>query len=284
MRTNYTIDWFNFTVQKKQHTRMGNVDNRYIEHDRGMNGYAISLRFLDGRIENLSPNETRMGTQVIFSGSALANFEDMYRKSCDEVLEHYACLVGKSTRIDFAIDVRDSGLSFDDLETAILKNEIKCKVPRKKFEAYRNFGDGGWTIYIGRGSSHRFLRIYDKGAQMKKEEDWIRIELQCNVKTARRYHLGYVDSKNKPNYVKNVVNGFCEFYSVPIWKSIFSDGKMTISKPQDDGSKTLDWLYNNVAVFLGRYIAKYGDDVLDKFLSIVHDEKKKELDHIKGGK
>lgn len=259
---------------------MGNVDNRYILHERGMNGYTTSLRFLDGRIENTSPENPRMGTQVIFSGGALANFQDMYSKHVDNVLEHYACLEGKATRFDVAIDIHNSGLKYDDFKDAIVQNKVKCKVPRKKFEHYGNFADDGWTIYIGRGSKHRFMRIYNKGAESGTGGDWIRIELQCNVKTAERYHLGYVDSKNRANYVKKIINGFCCFYEMDKWREIMGDGKMTISKPQVDGSKTLEWLYDNVAVFLGRYIAKYGDDIMVKFMDIVNDEREKELKEI----
>lgn len=280
MKIQYTVDWFNFTVKNGKHTRMGNVDNRYIQHERGMNGYTTSLRFLDGRIENTSPENPVMGTQIIFSGSALANFQDMYSKHFDNVLEHYACLDGKATRFDVAIDVRNSGMTYDDFKDAIESNKVKCKVPRNKFEHYGNFGDDGWTIYIGRGSKHRYLRIYDKGAESKNGQDWVRIELQCNVKTAMRYHLAYVDSKNRSNYVKKIINGFCSFYEMEAWLTIFGEGKMTISKPQIDGSKTLEWLYDNVAVFLGRYIANYGDDIMVKFLDIVNDEREKELSQI----
>lgn len=279
MEVTYTIDWFSYTVKDGQHTRMGNVNNTYVD-GKGMNGYSSSLRFLDGRIENSNPDRLDMGTQVVFSGSALRNFSDMYSKSTDDVLSHYACLRGKCTRIDIAIDVRNSGLDFVALYNAIEAGEIKTKTPRSKIHYHRNFDDHGWTIYIGKKSKHRFMRIYHKGRESGTGEDWIRFELQCNTKTADRYFLGYVDASDKGKYVKSIVNGFIEFTDLEIWNKIVGDEKITISPPQEDGSKTLDWLYNSVAKFLGRYIAFHGDDVMIKFMNIVNDEREKALREI----
>lgn len=280
MKVSYTIDWFTFTVKQGQHTRMGNIDNGYVE-GRGMNGYTSSLRFLDGRIENSNPDRDDMGTQVIFSGSVLKNFVDMYKKSPDDVLEHYSCLDGKCTRIDFAIDIRNSGLEFDDFLNEIEKNRITTKTPRSKIHYHKGVGDKGWTIYIGKKSKHRFMRIYHKGHEQKTGEDWIRVELQCNVKTASRYHIGYVEASNKANYVLKVINGFISFDEMKAWHDIVGNEKIRLSEPQTDGSKTLEWIYNSVAPFLGRYIARYGDEILHKFLAIVSEERSKELEKIK---
>lgn len=280
MEVSYTIDWFTYTVNDGQHTRMGNVDNSYVD-GKGMNGYTSSLRFLDGRIENSNPSRMDMGTQVIFSGSVLTNFIDMYKKTPDDVLAHYACLLGKCTRLDIAIDVRNSGLKFDDIVMAIEKDQITTKVPRSKIHYHRGIVGQGWTVYIGKKSKHRFMRIYHKGIEQKTNEDWIRIELQCNVKTASRYHLGYVDAKIKGDYVKSVINGFISFDELDLWHEIMGDDKMTLSSPQKDGSKTLEWLFNSVAPFVGRYIARYGDDTLKRFMMIVREERKLELEKIK---
>ena len=125
------------------------------------------------------------------------------------------------------------------------------------------------------------MRIYHKGIEQKINEDWIRIELQCNVKTASRYHLGYVDAKNKSDYVKSVVNGFISFDKLNLWHEIMGNDKMILSAPQKDGSKTMEWLFNSVAPFLGRYIARYGSDTLERFLLLVEAEKIDELDRIK---
>lgn len=279
MQTSYCIDWFNYTVKKEQHTRMGNIDNSHVDGS-GMNGYTVSARYLDGRIENSNPNRPDMGTQVIFSGSTLANFEDMYKKSSDDVLEHYSCLDGKCTRLDIAIDVRNSGLKFSQLHNAIESGEITTKTPRSKIHYHKNFDDHGWTIYIGKKSKHRFMRIYNKGAEQGTNEDWIRFELQCNTKTASNYHIGYVEAKNKSDYVKKVINGFLSFDNLEIWNTIIGSEKLTLVKPQVDGSKTLEWIYKIVAPFMGKYIALNGDEIMHKFMSIVNEEREKKLSEI----
>ena len=64
----------------------------------------------------------------------------------------YSRIEGKCTRVDFAIDVKGSGMKFNDLKSMVETGHIKTKVPRDKITYQSNFNDRGWTIYVGKKS------------------------------------------------------------------------------------------------------------------------------------
>jgi hypothetical protein len=122
-----------------------------------------------------------------------------YIKSIDD-------LGGKITRLDFTIDIL-SPFAFSAYY------EIMCGVHRGTPTLITS--PRGDTVYIGRRSSQRFLRIYDKRAEIKARKkvdigfDITRIELEVKRKLVSVYKRMFVNKEYKA-----ILQDICTRYSL----------------------------------------------------------------------
>lgn len=242
-----------------------------------MNGYTVSRRFVDGRIENSNPDRPDMGRQVIYGGDTIRNMQKLYGIKPEAILRWYHAKAANFTRVDFALDCHDTGLSGEQLGLRLQKGKVKTNVPLSNCILTTNFSGSGWTIYIGKGSRYKFLRIYDKAAEQKIKGDWIRIELQCNARTANKAVSGYLDASHKAGYVQALIRGFADFPDYRTWVMITGYRDVKISVPDDDLPQTLKWLLNQCAPALGKLAAIHGDHVIVQFMDMVNTTKNSNL-------
>lgn len=143
---------------------------------------AQAWRF--GRIDWHSQRKSQ-GTMLTMSGKDLV----AYRDAGGDVatLVRHACKHGASfTRIDFAIDIHNSGRSVGTWATMVRLGDLRAKT-RKLLEwnSYEGGAPAGRTIQLGSRTSERCLRIYDKAAEQKRDGDWVRLELEVHGRQAR---------------------------------------------------------------------------------------------------
>ena len=140
----------------------------------GVGGYTNAIRFSNGVVAMNNPNQSRMGTYVVYSGSAIANVME----SMEDVIDFHMGMGHRISRLDLAVDAIDSDL--DIWELAQQYKEKKCKTAAKSGAIMKDLDYEGDTLYIGSTKKRKkLLRVYNKAVEMGLDGiNWKRIELQ----------------------------------------------------------------------------------------------------------
>lgn len=269
---NHTIDWINVTIPNAQKLKYPSFFRRDFIECNGMHGYSVGKQFLDGRREFSNPDRPDMGTHIQFSGGTIKLLDEMYDTTPYNLVGFYSGMQHKFTRFDVAIDCHNTGLDMDRLESEIADKKVSCR--SKKYERTYDILTRGGTIYIGRGSKYRYLRIYDKAEERKLPigNDWKRIELQCNTKTANQTAERLYKSKQRARDAQALVKGYCDFTDYRIWNMIIGNEYATVKTPPSDDPKTMQWLLKTCAPSLARLMLFHGQSVRDEFNKTVDAE------------
>jgi len=185
MKTSILIDWVSATLTKAQVTdRMFDADNA-VPQDHGRFGYTNQQIDPSGAV--LLFNEEEPTCHIQYSGACLARMREYGIDTLDliaELIDHGA----KVTRLDLALDVKDSDLRIADLAKDI---EAGRAITRSRTWKEMKSANGGHTLYIGSRTSEIYVRVYDKAAEIKSKgkspssPDHIRIELELKDDTAK---------------------------------------------------------------------------------------------------
>lgn len=157
-------------------------------------GYEWGTRCASGVSRYTASSRPEMGIHVVFSGQALAHFNDIGIKSSD-ILTEALVQGGKVSRIDLSKDATGEGIDLDAIAKSAINGSYKgrareCKEWRDK--------EGGQTIYIGSRTSDRFARIYNKSAERKITGDWVRYEFELKGHVAKQ--IARVLDQNQGNW------------------------------------------------------------------------------------
>jgi len=141
-----------------------------------MFGYTNAYR--DRRGTLVMAGGKNKGFHIQWSGSALNELradgvETIY------MIEHALNTGGKLTRLDLAIDLQNSRLTVQSIITHLEKGLGKLSVHKWAPIGTKSLGQ---TVYIGSKASLRFLRIYDKRAELARKNtptdgEWVRVEV-----------------------------------------------------------------------------------------------------------
>lgn len=145
-----------------------------------MRGYNRALKLKAGRVDwhTDRASQRRLWTLTGSDLDKLANLEFSHERLLTDVSRTLGVNV---TRLDFAADIRGANAKPDDIERAWLEGRVKTNARRMQvIEAKDKKGHGkGKTVYIGSRTSSVFLRVYDKGAESKSGDDWLRVEVEA---------------------------------------------------------------------------------------------------------
>lgn len=182
-KLSYELDWLSFTdpgiygltdVMSEQWA-LPEADNVS-----PMRGYNRALKLKAGRVDWHTDRQSqrRLWTLTGSDLDKLAALDFSHERLLTDVSRTLGVNV---TRLDFAADIKGAGAKPDDIERAWLAGEVKTNARRMQvIEARDKKGHGkGKTIYIGSRTSCVFLRVYDKGAESKTGEDWVRVEVEA---------------------------------------------------------------------------------------------------------
>jgi hypothetical protein len=188
-------DWFSFTTRRKLSQILPLFDFLplpLLPKQSGLYGYRLSFVSPSGVSVLFSPDRDDIHVQM--SGTGVDCCRDFY---------HLISLVdadgGDSiSRVDIALDCIGSGVTCADIWGVLRRGSFSaCSSQirqieglvrldkRKKSVESRN----DHTIYIGSVRSTRMVRIYDKGAESKKNIDWVRYEVQLRAACAKRFFV-----------------------------------------------------------------------------------------------
>jgi len=124
---------------------------------------------LTGAQVYLSDDLTMQGVKVTLSGQALERHGDP-----DTLLQRALLAHWKVTRIDIAVDAMNE---YHPVEEYV--RQYAAENGEKTNRTWSQVSSPtGTTLYIGSRQSARMLRIYDKGKQQQRDDDWKRFEME----------------------------------------------------------------------------------------------------------
>lgn len=137
-----------------------------------------------GAVISISPRQSQ-GVRVVWTGQALPVGQS------DQALLWRAVRAEswRITRCDIALDVVNSGVSVIDHWTGRLEERAMERRGKAQLILNRN----GDTILVGSRTSDRYIRIYDKAKEQKRQGDWVRIEIEIKGKAAHNLKCAYKD-------------------------------------------------------------------------------------------
>lgn len=272
----FCVDWFSVTFDayegKKFAKKLGYMAWAKDVECVPPRGYNKARKLETGAVIAWHTTRDDMGVHVQLSGSALRWYHE---KQADwHTLMTWAKeLEGRASRVDVAIDIRNSGLQQKNLGKPHLRPyKGKGRTPR-----FLPVGDqeSGWTHYIGSRTSTKYLRIYDKAKEQKIENgDYVRIELECKAEIARAILWAFpgLARQDCVSMAQTLIRSVADFNN-DVWDAALGsvDMALTVSKTTD--RDTLGWLVRICAPALAKQIAlKPNEDILGMFATALRDE------------
>lgn len=269
IETSFTVDWIGATFTREGADSfirsMYDGISTFKPASVQTRGYNQAFENEDGIRYNTHTEREEMGVHIAMSGSCLRK---LYAKFMDwkQLFELIDKNNGRTSRVDLAFDVKNSGLTPTDLGKPTLR-PYKGKGRTPKFNTLLG-GDGSWTLYIGSRSSEKMLRIYDKAKEQKDYvSDYIRVEVETKGETGRAvgWNFARSDKNECVAMAIGLAKGVADF-NLPAWDYALRGERVGLAIPQGKEKDTFGWLVKVCAPALAKEIEKRpSDDVLMAF-------------------
>ena len=246
--------WFEYTVPMTTEQFWPSFMPTSAIEIRPLPNYTNGLQFGNGAKVFWHHTRMEMGRHIIFSGSCC----DIIGESLKECLSYAFQRNFKVTRIDLAIDIRNSNLSIQHGINLVLKGEVKTHA--QKAPIIRDGMGSGLTLQIGVKGSAQFVRIYDKAAEMGIDGRWVRAETSYGTRKAQQATQTYLQGAS----VRQMVQGYVQF---PLWRkwNALLGKERTAVKYEKSPTNTRKWLYESVAKTIAReMLFDDGEDFWEK--------------------
>lgn len=257
-----TVDWLSATF--KRTSADGFYGAAYPPHfvitgefsKRGIQGYDKVFLYDDGRMECENLKRSDMGVHVIWSGNTIREIHHRYDMT---PYDQFKWLYdrAKITRLDVALDVRESGLNIPELSALIKQGRAQISA-KKALAVVDALGDGK-TQYVGQKTASAYLKIYDKAAETGVVGDWVRIEATFQKKKAVPASNVFAQTNDAKGLILSVAN----FPTHTLWKEIFATNALSV-KEDRQRPNTEVWLLGVVANTLANASRK-NPDFLQEF-------------------
>lgn len=252
-KINAKIDWLSSTVRQINYPE--NWNKKRAEMKRGMLGYDVGVKYLDGRIELCSSNRKDMLPHVIFSGKCIDKL--CIANGGDTMSVLRAMSKGRASRIDIAVDIKNGTLNIAELRDEFADGNAKTKV--KKGLYMEAVGDKGETFYIGSVKSPKRVRVYDKAAEMHLQDTmWTRVEFQLRSRDAARCFDMLIKSDKPYDLIPKIILGFVDFPEISDWVMALGTEGLTPSPGETADSNRLQWLMDTAVKSLANEMLDSG--------------------------
>lgn len=269
MKLTVCIDWQNWTADysadKLPREYTIPLECEY-KPGKPSNGYTNAVENALGTRIQWHHSRRDMGVHVQYSGATINAHAANGITAKDIAAFHYENS-DRCGRIDIAIDVIDSNVSITALYREI---EEGYNLPFSRKASHIKSTDGE-TLYVGSRTSEQFLRIYDKAAEQKTDDNWKRVELELKGSRAMFTAVMLINEGEVATgeVARKLVKAMADFETAT-WQKIVGSEPMTIGKSDNREPDTKEWLIASVAPAMGRYIAKSGDaNLIEQFLAVV---------------
>lgn len=270
---NFTIDWLSVTFSQDDGMEFIDLLTAPLNLKRVKSvpakGYNHGGQYESGLRWSSHTDRPEQGVHVVMSGACLRWYQAAWI-DWENLLTLIRENRGRTSRIDLAFDMKNSGLDGTVLSKSALK-PYKGKGRTPAFNTLRG-ADESWTVYIGRRQSDKFLRIYDKAKEQGDyESDYVRVELEVKGKTAHAlgWQLSSTDKAGCAGMAKTLILGVADF-DLRGWSAAWNFESVGFSAPQGREKDTLTWLYKTCAPALAKEMAKRNaHDVLSEFWHVL---------------
>lgn len=260
MHTAFAIDWIRTTT--KNHT-VNELLQRFsyecqYEDWHGIKpkqGYSHALQHPYGHTIFWHIDRKDMGVNVMFSGRALvecikANAEDPH-----EMVKWFSHEKFTFTRLDLAIDIHDQKIDILELfqkdYSGSINNEPELYVKGRNAR-------GGATIYAGARKSEKFLRIYDKAKEQKKDGIlWTRVEIELKGRTATKIakQISHMEISDIAKLTRGMILGMYNPEDA-IFQEALDATPVKVGSTKDIEHNTYEWLISSVSKTIARTIVE----------------------------
>jgi len=210
MENFYLFDWVSFTTKKhnpNEIQKLLGMDYISWEKINGAQGYKdreyfdkISIHY-NGNYDSVWCEMSGQGCRA-FETYGNGDYNALFKaltKNEDEF---------NVTRLDIAFDDHTGLLNI----TNLLADTISENFVSRSGEYMYTGGSRGISIQHGRKSSNTLIRIYDKAAEQRKQEHWIRTEIQLRKENAYNFILRYLEDNNSiSDTFLGVVNNYLRY-------------------------------------------------------------------------
>jgi hypothetical protein len=227
-------------------------------------GYSRSLLNENGAII-LSAGRPEQGVHCILPGDALTatRAEGLSDRDLCAFFEREEA---RASRIDLAINILDGKMTVSDLRDAFRLHDVVTSARSATEVAALHAPDH--TLYIGSRQSDRFFRAYNKAAQIKDENAWLRLELECKRLVARATLPALAADQDSQSFINAAIADFIDFPTLPEFQAATAARSTSMPIVPRKITATYRWLIGTVAPCLARYEHEHPNDpVAEAFLA-----------------
>lgn len=236
-------------------------------------GYNVCVELESGLRIAKHSERPEQGTLFQLSGNCIAWYLVHQEMTWHAIMSSSKNNGGRASRVDLAIDAKNSGLTLVDLcKPNLIPYRGKGRTPK-----YIPVGtqEDGWRVYVGSRQSEKFLRVYDKAKEQGWENtDIVRIELECKGEVAHAigWEFPHMEIAQCVDMAKTLIKTVASF-RVDAWDEIMLSREVGLSLPKPSERDTLGWLVRVAAPALAKQMhKKASQDVLGAFWDALREE------------
>lgn len=235
-------------------------------------GYSHCRHLETGALIAWHSDRKDMGVHVQLSGETLRYYSTL-GVDWKQLLTWAKKDKGRTSRVDCALDLHNSGLKLADFT----KNNLKPYVGKGRTPQFLPVGtqEDGWTVYVGARTSDKFLRIYDWSAKHDKDGgDYIRIELEAKGEVAHAIGWEFPEQETSLciEMAQTLIRGVADF-DLENWNIALDSREVALSIPKGNDKDTIGWLLKVCVPSLAKAIARNPKiDVITEFWNALETE------------
>ena len=236
----------------------------FIRKSHGRYGYKHLYQNEYG-VSVMTGGDPRQGIHMVLTGDTLQTLRKA-GVTDRQLCQHIEANKGNVARLDLALDLHNCRLTVDDLAGAHEGGELDTHA--KKATQVRSLGAPDATFYLGSRSSDRFLRAYNKAAQMGVVDmgSWLRLELETKKLRARALTGAVAAHENTRTVVNAAIGDFMSYPKNEELTKALADNDAGLLPVERKVTDTYRWLIDQVAPAMARYqFENPGEDVLAAF-------------------
>lgn len=281
MTTTITLDWLAFTFKEDTHEAAAWLhtlaSTKGASEAPATNGYRTAYRSEQGVVSMWNIDRPEMGYHVIIAGTTIRNVCEHYELDQKALLETVVNAGGSITRLDLAKDITNIECSLDKIYQACERGQNRGTA--RTFSQIHSL-NGGNTIYVGSRQSEKFIRIYDKAAQMGQQHGhWKRYELETKGMVARSLADLLTKSKHWSDAFNSISRHMVDIPSCADYQAFFTEQFVDIGIPKIEKKSDREaWIEKQVMPAVIKHLTENPNSeaiaLLERMLAMVRKQQK----------